>query len=82
MINKNVRIKGAITSKKEDDQTPPTFYIMGESIEDFISKSQKQGANVLINKKETSEGFYTTLQDRQQNTFGLWQSKKLVRVLS
>jgi uncharacterized protein len=51
---------------------------MGESIEDFISKSQKQGANVLINKKEISEGFYTTLQDRQQNTFGLWQSKKLV----
>jgi uncharacterized protein len=51
---------------------------MGESIEDFISKSQKQGANVLINKKEISEGFYTILQDRQQNTFGLWQSKKLV----
>jgi hypothetical protein len=39
---------------------------MGESIEDFISKSQKQGANVPINKKEISEGFYTTLQDRQQ----------------
>jgi predicted enzyme related to lactoylglutathione lyase len=51
---------------------------MGESIEDFISKSQKQGAKVLINKKEISEGFYTTLQDQQQNTFGLWQSKKLV----
>jgi predicted enzyme related to lactoylglutathione lyase len=51
---------------------------MGESIEDFISKSQKQGAKVLINKKEISEGLYTTLQDQQQNTFGLWQSKKLV----
>jgi predicted enzyme related to lactoylglutathione lyase len=51
---------------------------MGESTEDFISKSQKQCAKVLINKKEISECFYTTLQDKQQNAFGLWQSKKLV----
>jgi predicted enzyme related to lactoylglutathione lyase len=57
---------------------PLTFYIMGESTEDFISKSQKQCAKVLINKKEISECFYTTLQDKQQNAFGLWQSKKLV----
>ena len=76
-LTKNAGIKGAITSKREDNQTP-TFYIMGESIENFISKSQKQGAKVLINKKEISEGFYTTLQDQQQNTFGLWLSKKLV----
>jgi uncharacterized protein len=72
---KNAGIKGAITSKREDNQTP-TFYIMVESIDDFIAKSQKQGAKVVVDKKEISEGFYATLQDQQQNTFGLWQSKK------
>jgi predicted enzyme related to lactoylglutathione lyase len=71
---KNAGIKGAITSKREDNQTP-TFYIMVESIDDFIAKSQKQGAKVVVDKKEISEGFYATLQDQQQNTFGLWQSK-------
>ena len=71
---KNAGIKGAITSKREDNQTP-TFYIMVESIDDFIAKSQKQGAKVVVEKKEISEGFYATLQDQQQNTFGLWQSK-------
>ena len=71
---KNDGVKGAITSKREDNQTP-TFYIMVESIDDFIAKSQKQGAKVVVDKKEISEGFYATLQDQQQNTFGLWQSK-------
>jgi predicted enzyme related to lactoylglutathione lyase len=71
---KNAGIKGAITSKREDNQTP-TFYIMVESIDDFITKSQKQGAKVVVDKKEISEGFYATLQDQQQNTFGLWQAK-------
>ena len=72
--NKNAGIKGAITSKRGDNQ-PPRCYIMVESIDDFITKSQKQGAKVVIDKKEISEGFYATLQDQQQNTFGLWQSK-------
>lgn len=71
---KNAGIKGAITSKREHNQTP-TFYIMVESIDDFIAKSQQQGAKVIVNKKEISEGFYATLQDQQKNTFGLWQSK-------
>ena len=35
---KNAGIKGAITSKREDNQ-PPTFYIMVESIDDFINNS-------------------------------------------
>ena len=46
-----------------------------ESIDDFIAKSQKQGAKVVVNKKEISESFYAILQVQQQNTFGLWQSK-------
>jgi uncharacterized protein len=71
---KNAGIKGAITSKREHNQTP-TFYIMVESIDDFIAKSQQEGAKVIVNKKEISEGFYATLQDQQKNTFGLWQSK-------
>jgi predicted enzyme related to lactoylglutathione lyase len=33
---KNAGIKGAITSKREHNQTP-TFYIMVESIDDFIA---------------------------------------------
>ena len=70
----NAGIKGAITPKRENIQTP-TFYIMIESIDDFISKSQKQGAKIIVDKQEISEGFYATLQDQQQNTFGLWQSK-------
>ena len=49
---------------------------MVESIDDFIAKSQNQGAKVVVYKREISEGFYATLQDQQQNTFGLWQSKK------
>lgn len=36
---KNAGIKGAINSKIEDNQTP-TFYIMVDSIDDFIIKSQ------------------------------------------
>ena len=71
---KNAGIKGAITSKREHNQTP-TFYIMVESIDDFIAKSQHQGAMVIVNKTEISEGFYATLQDQQKNTFGLWQNK-------
>ena len=71
---KNAGLKGAITPKRENNQTP-TFYIMVESIDDFIAKSQKQGAKIIVNKKEISEGFYATLQDKQKNTFGLWQSK-------
>ena len=71
---KNAGVKGAITSKRENNQTP-TFYIMVESIDDFIAKSQKQGAKVIVNKQEISEGFYATLQDKQKNTFGLWESK-------
>lgn len=71
---KNAGVKGAITSKRENNQTP-TFYIMVESIDDFIVKSHKQGAKVIVNKKEIPEGFYATLQDQQNNTFGLWQSK-------
>ena len=71
---KNAGIKGAITAKREHNQTP-TFYIMVESIDDFIYKSQQRGAKIIVNKKEISEGFYATLQDQQKNTFGLWQSK-------
>jgi predicted enzyme related to lactoylglutathione lyase len=48
---------------------------MVESIDDFIAKSQKQGAKVIVNKQEISEGFYATIQDQQKNIFGLWQSK-------
>ena len=67
---KNAGVKGAITSKRENNQTP-TFYIIVESIDDFIAKSQKQGAKVIVNKQEISEGFYATIQDQQNNTFGL-----------
>jgi predicted enzyme related to lactoylglutathione lyase len=49
---------------------------MVESIYEFITKSQKQGAKMVVDKQEISEGFYATLQDQQQNTFGLWKSKK------
>jgi uncharacterized protein len=71
---KNAGLKGAITPKRENNQTP-TFYIVVESIDEFIAKSQKEGATIIVNKKEISEGFYATLQDKQKNTFGLWQSK-------
>ena len=56
---KNAGIKRAITSKREDNQTP-TFYIIVESIDNFITKSQKQGAKKIINKKETTE-FYAII---------------------
>ena len=72
---KNAGIKRAITSKREDNQTP-TFYIIVESIDDFITKSQKQSAKKIINKKETSEGFMLSLQDQQQNTFLVYGKAK------
>ena len=76
---KNAGIKEAITSKREDNQTP-TFYIMTESsIDDFITKSQKQGTNAIISKKGISEGFYAIItRSATKYFFGLWQSKKLV----
>ena len=73
---KNAGIKGAITSKREDNQKSNSYILYYGRINRFLS--QKQGAKVVINKKKISEGFYATLQDQQQNTFGLWQSKKLV----
>ena len=48
---------------------------MVESIDDFIAKSEKQGATAVVDKREIAEGFYATLHDRQKNTFGLWKSK-------
>ena len=71
---KNAGIKRAITSKREDNQTP-TFYIMVESIDDFITKSQKQGAKKIINKKETTE-FYAIITRQQQNTFLVYGKAK------
>ena len=75
---KNAGIKGAITSKREDIQTP-TFYIMVESIDDFITKSQKQGAKMVINKKEISEGFYATLQDSATKYFWFMAKQKIIK---
>jgi len=46
------------------------------SIDDFITKSQKQGTKKIINKKETSEGFMLSLQDQQQNTFLVYGKAK------
>src|ERR687898_1473602 len=72
---KNAGIKRAITSKREDNQTP-TFYIIVESINDFITKSQKQGAKKIINKKETTEFYAIITRSATKYFFGLWQSKK------
>ena len=74
---KNAGIKRAITSKREDNQTP-TFYIIVESINDFITKSQKQGAKKIINKKETTEFYAIITRSATKYFFGLWQSKKQV----
>jgi len=38
---KNAGVKGAITSKRENNQTP-TFYIMVDSIDDFIINLNKK----------------------------------------
>jgi hypothetical protein len=41
------------------------------------TKSQNQGAKKIINKKETSEGFYAIItRSATKYFFGLWQSKK------
>ncbi len=75
MINKKCRNKKSNNFKREDNQTP-TFYIIVESIDDFITKSQKQGAKKIINKNETSEGLMLSLQDQQQNTFLVYGKAK------
>ena len=49
---------------------------MVPSIDDFIDKSVKEGATVVQGKQEISEGYYATMQDKQNNTFGLWQGKE------
>ena len=58
---KNAGIKGAITSKREDNQKSNSYILYYGRINRFLS--QKQGAKVVINKKEISEGFYATLQE-------------------
>ena len=71
---KNAGLKGAITYSRKENQTP-TYYVMVPSIDDFIDKSVKQGATIVQGKQEISEGYYATMQDKQNNTFGLWQGK-------
>ena len=75
MVNKNAGVKGAITSKREDNQTP-TFYIIVESIYDFITKSQNKVQRRLLTKRRLLKVFMLSLQDQQQNTFLVYGKAK------
>ena len=50
---------------------------MVESIDDFITKSQKQGAKKIINKKETSEVFYAIITRSATKYFWFMAKQKI-----
>ena len=56
LVNKKCWSEGSNNLKRENNQTP-TFYIMVESIDDFIAKSQKQGAKVVVNNRKYLKAF-------------------------
>jgi predicted enzyme related to lactoylglutathione lyase len=71
----NAGIKGAVLKRRESRQTA-TFYVEVNSIDECISKAQKEGANIVIGKQEISEGYYALLEDPQHNVIGIWESRR------
>lgn len=70
----NAGMKGAIL-KKRVDQQKATFYVEVESLDECISKAKNAGAEIILDKQEISEGYYSLLKDPEQNIIGIWEKK-------
>lgn len=68
-------IKGALLKRRSGEQNAPTMFIQVDSIDECLQKAENEGAKVMINKQEISEGTFAILKDPQQNTIGIWQAK-------
>ncbi len=60
----------------------PTMFVSVESIDEYINKAQQLGAKVIKNKQEISPGYYAAIEEPQKNTFGIWQEKNRLIILS
>ncbi len=67
-------MKGTILKRRSNRQKA-TFYIEVRSVDECISKAKRDGANVVVDKHEISEGFYALLEDPQGNEIGIWEGK-------
>ncbi|MGI0019407.1 MAG: VOC family protein [Nitrososphaera sp.] len=72
---KNADISGGLAPKETPGQMP-TVFVDVESIDDYLEKAEKLGAEVVKGMQEMSNGYFAVLEDPQGNTFGIWQDKK------
>ena len=68
-------IKGALLKRRSMEQNAPTLFIQVDSIDDCLAKAMREGAKVVVDKQEISEGTFVIIKDPQQNTIGIWQAK-------
>ena len=68
-------IKGALLKRRSAEQNTPTLFIQVDSIDDCITKAEREGAKVIVDKQEISEGTFAIIKDPQQNSIGVWQAK-------
>jgi hypothetical protein len=78
---KNAGISGGLAPRENPEQMP-TMFVAVESINEYINKAQQLGAKVIKNKQEISLGYYAVMEDPQKNTFGIWQGKNRLIILS
>ena len=68
-------IKGALLKRRSAEQNAPTLFIQVDSIDDCITKAEREGAKVIVDKQEISEGTFAIMKDPQQNLIGVCQAK-------
>jgi|RhiMethySRZTD1v2_1073278.scaffolds.fasta_scaffold98661_2 uncharacterized protein len=68
-------IKGALLKRRSGEQNAPTLFIQVDSIDNCIAKAEREGAKVVVDKQEVSEGIFAIMKDPQQNAIGVWQPK-------
>ena len=64
-------IKGALLKRRSAEQNAPTLFIQVDSIDDCLSKAKSEGAKLVVDKQEISEGTFVIIKDPQQNTIGI-----------
>jgi uncharacterized protein len=61
--------------KREDPQQKITNFIDVTSIDEYSSKIEKLGGNVIISKKAVpGMGYFAICRDTEKNNFGIWES--------
>jgi|SRR6476620_4680496 len=61
--------------KREDPQQKITNFIDVTSIDEYSSKIEKLGGNVIVSKKAVpGMGYFAICRDTEKNNFGIWES--------